>query len=426
MPATSLLLVLCAGSLAAESKTRFSASLRSTVDTQSKVGGMSTSIMAAITGKIDYDGVFQKVRFNVKEIGMKMSAPGMDDMTGGSGGGNVGGGDAGGGDLGGGEFPDMEMPDTGRRLQDGWMMSTMEMTQLLRYDIKKNFTWYVGEGGQTKCECADLDTPFQPYQLPPDATLKGDEQITQKQTTGDKTVNVKKYDINFPLFEGALEFYVDASNDLRRVDSDFKMGEGEMEVTMSQQDDLWDFTYSHSDATFKPHSSCVCSKPVVPKIATAPPPEITSGAACSPTDGCKCFDEAQRSTAGIEFCKDIVKYPVSLNLFPKDTDNFAKDAHADSVFGKSTAECSTAYKEHLCLFFFQTCNNGELTYPPEFNSDTCTGSGEAGVAAGFYAETANLNAGKNAGGEVDFSAASTTNGHIQLAFVGVAALAHFY
>jgi hypothetical protein len=303
------------------------------------------------------------------------------------------------------------------------------MTQLLRWDLNKNFTWGVGPSGQVECECGDIeeDSPFVPLQVPPEAVSGGS--VTIQQGSAKTEVAVTKMELEIPFFEN-LDFYVDSEGDLRRATTKLAVGDDQAGLSIENTQDFWNIKHGVSEADFRPHPNCKCEKKgVKPAIAESKPAVLANpNLGCSATDGCKCL-EAPGKTAqnsDLVFCKDIVKYPVTKALLVKETDAFAATAHQNSVLTGESAECDQKYKEFLCLFYFQECKDGVKTYPKEFADGSCTGNPAKGTAAdSFYVETENLNAGLNAAGgegDVDYSAAPVLC-KSWMVFLGVVAVA---
>lgn len=152
-----------------------------------------------------------------------------------------------------------------------------------------------------------------------------------------------------------------------------------------------------------PHPSCVCpskAPPVIPVAKTYPAPE----AACTSGAGCACVVASTAEEPTIEFCKDIVTWPIAEVLFPSTTDNFVKMAYegVSNTFGDT---CLADYKVFLCKFYFQICSDGgKLLAPPAFASCDVTSKETAG-----YTEVANIASGLNAAGGQKESGAGVTS-----------------
>jgi hypothetical protein len=375
----------------------FTSDVKNTMST--KMPGMSINMV--MTGKIFYDAPRRRVRNDFKSMKMDIV---MDTGGGGFPDGSGGGGfptglpdGSGGGGL----------PTGGGSAAGGGMSIDMkgDGTELLRYDLGKNFTWFTTPEG-TECTCVDIEGEMQPMYVDPMATKVASEtiKVNGKDVTAEKWSS--KLDIGGVVPGGGAEvsmdmsYWVEGSTKLAKVEMKSKVGMGGdnmLDDTTSLE--FWNTVSTPiPDSEWVPHPSCSCKE--APKIPTATPADYPATAEnCVAAKGCQCFDSAT-VTAELTFCKDIVTYPVLAAIFPKSTDDFTKTAYdASSDITASSAECQADYKEFLCRFYFQKCSDGgDLVFPGKFASAKCGAAAASVPANSGYTEAENLAAGKNAEG----------------------------
>lgn len=297
-------------------------------------------------------------------------------------------------------------------------------TELLRYDMKKNFSWATDpQSGTVVCACVDLESPMPQFAVDAQAVAAGQDTIESPPIGNNKvSVVTDKWTSGLTMQSGGagvsntLTYNVQAPKKLLRMEMKASVsGGGGMPGMPSLESsfafDFWnvkELTESESKSNwYDPHPSCVCpSAPVLP-IANSYPTVIPT-TPCNAFGGCACLRLNSGIPDDLAFCKNEVKWQISETLFPAQTDAFVEQAYDSwvSVFNPSD-ECKPAYKTWLCKFYFQICaEGGALLIPPAFGA--CAGVTFSTAETTGYQQVANLAAGKTAGGKTTSSASTTS------------------
>lgn len=387
----------------------FKSDMETTVATA--LGGMTTNMV--MTGKVAVSSPLRRVRTDFEKIVMK-----VEMGSGGAGGGTPG-------------LPGLPgLPSGGSGGAGGMEINiAANGVELLRYDLGKNFSWITPPGGATVCTCEPLVGEMPPYYVDAKATMtagKEDVTINAAVVSTDKWVSDLSVSTSGMTTGLTMTYNVEAPKSLRQIHIAAGVSTGsepsatdvDMQITMQfwnvLEMDMTDVEWS------KPDPSCKC--PVAPVIEIA---EIYP-AVCTAPRGCAC-NSVDAAEPDIEFCKDIVTWPIAEVLFPKSTDKFVKKVHesfAAMPLLTPTAECAASYKVFLCKFYFQVCSDGgKLLAPPAFDA-SCN---VASVETNGYTERDNIANGRPAdaapGGTPDPASASafTTAAASPLLAVAVAA-----
>lgn len=331
-----------------------------------------------MTGKMSVSAPLNRVRTDINKVVFELEASAIPDVA-------LPGLPAGGSDAGG---------------SDGQVISA-NAVELLRYDIGKNFTWFT-EGGKTTCSCTDLKGQMRPFFVDATATTAGDEVLTidEKLVETQKYTSGLKMNLGAGLDGGVTVTYNVKDKALRQLKISSSVGVAELGLKSDLSFKFWNVkevkgvegvaTWSKPD----PSCSCPSAEPPVIIVAETYPAKAD---ACTAASGCKCVVASTAANPTIEFCKDIVSWPIAEVLFPKTVDEFVKTVHeTQSALGPVGDKCATDYKEFLCKFYFQICEDkGKLSAPPTF--DTCVVDS---IETSGYDDVANLAAGKSADGKV--------------------------
>jgi hypothetical protein len=273
-------------------------------------------------------------------------------------------------------------------------------TELLRYDLGKNFTWFT-EGGKTECTCDDLEGELEPFYVDPLATkgTSGTIKINGADVTVDKYTS--KVDVGISL---EMTYYVEAAKKHLRKLVTKASGEG---LNLDTFFELWGISTTIDNKDWEPHASCTCPTDEPVKINVAPASAYVAADKCSAKTGCKCIPTDATGNDALTFCKDIVTYPVRKTIFAKSKDDFVKSAYDGhiKVIGSKTDDCKKDLKDFLCKFYFQTCfEDGVVKAPPELLGDCAKGLSDTEELKG-YSQAKFLSAGNSADGSTTFSAA---------------------
>jgi hypothetical protein len=291
-------------------------------------------------------------------------------------------------------------------------------TELLRYDLKKNFTWFT-EGSKTECTCVDLDGEMEPFFVDPFATKAAAESIT----INGVAVTADKYTSSLVMgMSLEVNYYVEAAKKhLRRLAVQTSL-EG---ISFNTTFDMWNIKETIDSKDWQPHPKCTCPTKTPVKIDVAPATayEVTVDS-CSAKSGCKCIPASATGNDGLTFCKDIVTYPVQKSIFAKTKDDFVKAAYDGHilVMGTKTDSCKTKLKNFLCKFYFQTCfENGVVKLPPQLDA-SCSAGLLGGDEFSGYEEAKLLAQGFGADGTRQFSAATSLHLSALTVVLAIAAL----
>lgn len=258
-------------------------------------------------------------------------------------------------------------------------------TNLLLYDIGKNFTWADSGDGTVTCTCDALTGAMPLLYVDPNAKLVGDATITVNK----KSVDTKQYQDKSEVSMGdtsqkiEANYYIEPQSSglahLAQVAISISVGSGPGGVSLNDKFSFWDtkeLTNKEADVNkFVPDPSCSCPSDSPPKIATVPAtggeayPSKPTDPCDSPAEGCSCGEGGK--LPDIEFCKDEVNYPISDKIFEETTDSFVQNVYdsnkqlIQAAGGDPSDECLASYKTFMCRFFFRKCAKDSVTsFPP--------------------------------------------------------------
>eukprot|EP01113_Clastostelium_recurvatum_P031767 TRINITY_DN4000_c0_g1_i8.p1 TRINITY_DN4000_c0_g1~~TRINITY_DN4000_c0_g1_i8.p1 ORF type:complete len:346 (-),score=73.07 TRINITY_DN4000_c0_g1_i8:462-1499(-) len=188
-----------------------------------------------------------------------------------------------------------------RRMRTDTNVGSSTQTELLLFDLNKNYTWF----GNSGCTCGQIEeeyTDMPIYFVPPESPSTFAQADI---TVNGQNVNAKLYaaTIDLPAIGSVVQqFYVNNLNQLIRQKSEVSIAGL---ASVSTQVDFYNIVGLPSDTSFAPLASCRCASDI--PVAGSTFTNTFASTCNAPAEACKCPATVQ---ADITFCRDIVTYPI--------------------------------------------------------------------------------------------------------------------
>jgi len=253
----------------------------------------------------------------------------------------------------------------------------VEVTNLLMYDLRKNYTW---DSNACNCSMIEYTSEMPIFSLPPiaifsqtnvtiivngNAVLTDLYSVTYSMDFSSPYSNPQFDQVN-QLFSFIFEVYVDKQSNVARALFNYNA----FFITVNVTTDFWNIQPLQDNNLILPDTLCknVCQVNFT-TVTTYPP-------CTTPTTQCVCPNN-------LTFCTEV-DYPVTELFFLNETDIFADVTYTQVLnvmtqIGEVSQECKAGLKDFLCKFYFPLCSASGSRQKPDLTLFTCGSTNTSGV-----------------------------------------------